>query len=103
MLRAVAIIGLVVMLSQRIWCQPESLAFAGDNPLKLSPGDTIAYLNIPGRPDDAVSGSVFAHRVARLSPQEREKAIAESVLAGIRGLVGCGKSINHKSVMSGEK
>ena len=48
----------------------------------IAPTDTIAYLNIPQRPDDAADGSVFASLITGLSLDDREKAVVEEILAG---------------------
>ena len=44
--------------------------------------DSVAYLNIPRRPANAIAGSEFARQVAGLKPEEREKALVREILNG---------------------
>ena len=44
--------------------------------------DTIAYLDIPARSQDAVTGSKFANQIAGLSIKKRETAIVNQILSG---------------------
>ncbi len=44
--------------------------------------DSMTYLDIPARPDDAVEGSEFAEQITGLSLKNREIAIVEEILGG---------------------
>lgn len=67
------------ILTIMILGQLESPVVAGEG---LSTCDTVAYLNIPERSEDAIGGSEFAARVTGLSIDDREKAIAKEILSG---------------------
>lgn len=44
--------------------------------------DTLCYLNIPERPQNAASGSEFASQVTGLNLADREKAVVREILTG---------------------
>ena len=62
--------------------QTESIVVANNNRLNLETNDTILYLNIPARPEDAIKGSEFTDQITGLSLKDREKAVVEEILSG---------------------
>ena len=62
--------------------QPESTVVTSNIRLELATNDTIVYLNIPARSEDAINGSEFIDQITGLSIREREKAIVEEILSG---------------------
>ena len=44
--------------------------------------DTLLYLNIPERPENAVTGSDFARQVTGMNLTDREKAVVREILSG---------------------
>lgn len=54
----------------------------GQSESSFSASDTILYLNIPERPDNAIEGSEFANQSAGLSLSDRERAVAKEILSG---------------------
>jgi len=73
---------LILISTQVVFGQPESTVVAFNNRLKLTTNDTIRYLNIPERPENATEGSEFVNQVASLSIADRERAIAREILTG---------------------
>ena len=73
---------LIIISTQVIFGQPESTVVPSDNRLKLTIIDTVGYLNIPERPENATEGSEFVNQVAGLSIADRERAIAREILTG---------------------
>ncbi len=62
--------------------QPEPAITAAYIKLRIAQNDTIAYLNIPGRKDDAITGSEFTVQITGLSIEDREKAVVKEILSG---------------------
>ena len=54
----------------------------GQTGLKISPNDTLHYLNIPKRSQNAIAGSEFALQVTGLNLTAREKAVVREILSG---------------------
>ncbi|NOY77065.1 MAG: T9SS type A sorting domain-containing protein [Calditrichaeota bacterium] len=75
-------LGLILILMQVIVGQPASPVWAGNSGLKTEVSDSLHYLNLPERPENAVSGEAFARRVAGLSLDDREKAVVREILSG---------------------
>jgi len=59
-----------------------STAVGREDKFRLTAKDTIGYLNIPERLENAVGGSEFAHQITGLSIKDREKAIVREILSG---------------------
>lgn len=73
-------INLILISLLFTFCQPTSPI--NDDEIRLSPNDTIRYLNIPARSGNALNGSQFANQVADLSQVIRERAVIREILAG---------------------
>ena len=65
-----------------IFGEPVSTNVVSDDRFELTTNDTIRYLNIPERLENAVCGSEFANQVIGLSITDREKAIVKEILSG---------------------
>ncbi len=76
------ILFVVLILSIMIFDQIKSTIFADDFILKLAPDDTLAYLNIPERPENAMGGTAFSEHVTGWSIENREKAVVQEILSG---------------------
>ncbi len=50
--------------------------------MPVSADDSIAYLNLPDRRDDAAEGSVFAALISDLNIDDRERAVVDEILSG---------------------
>ncbi len=64
---------LILILLQVIYGQPKSL---------FSSNDSLHYLNIPERPENAIEGSEFVNQVTNLGLTDREKAVVREILSG---------------------
>ncbi len=64
------------------FCQPESTVIINNGGYEILASDTIVYLNIPERPENAVEGSEFTDQITGLSITDRENAIVEEILSG---------------------
>jgi len=73
---------LMLILTIMIFVLFESTVVAGDIKLRLAVNDTLAYLNIPERPEDAIGGAEFTVQVTGLSIEDREKAVVKEILSG---------------------
>ena len=82
MLKIFAIFSLILISTLFYFCQSEPTVVANNSELELDTSDTIVYLNIPERPEDAIEGSEFADQITGLSISDREKAITEEILSG---------------------
>ena len=76
------IISLILISTQVLFSQPASTVVAGENELKFTKNDSIRYLNIPDRPENAIAGSEFVNQVSGLSLTDRERAVAREILTG---------------------
>ncbi len=56
--------------------------FFGQPVSVFSANDTLCYLNIPERPENAIEGSEFVEQITGLSITDREKAVAKEILSG---------------------
>jgi len=72
----------VLTLAQLIIGQPSSKVGAIDNRLELAVNDTVLYLSIPERQENATEGSDFVNQVAGMSLADRERAVAREILTG---------------------
>ena len=76
----VKIIGVMIVSTKIVFGQLVSInAVSRSNP---KPQDTIRYLNIPERSENAMKGSEFVDLVADLSRTDREKAVVREILSG---------------------
>jgi Secretion system C-terminal sorting domain len=50
--------------------------------MELTINDSLMYLNIPIRPNDAIEGSDFVDQITGLDLKDREKAIVKEILSG---------------------
>ncbi len=82
MVRILKIISLILFSAQLVFSQTKPLVTANDNRLKTVTNDTILYLNIPDRPENAIDGSAFVSHVTGLSLDDRERAVVREILAG---------------------
>jgi len=82
MVKIIKTVSLIFISIQAIVGLPASKIVYSDNKPKLTAADTIAYLNLPDRPANAINGSEFAHQVANLSLTDRERAVVKEILAG---------------------
>ncbi len=82
MAKIIKAIALALLATQVLFCQPESKVTNSQNGQELQTNDTIKYLNIPDRAEDATGGSEFVKQAAGLSLADREKAVAKEILAG---------------------
>jgi len=73
---------LILISALLIFCQPDISVTGSDDVTKLTPNDTIRYLNIPDKSENAIEGSQFANHVANLNQIDRERAIIREILAG---------------------
>ena len=80
--KIVTTISMVLILTKVIFGQPGSTEVVGDDRLNLSTHDTIRYLNIPARSENAIDGSEFVDQVTGLSIADREKAVVREILSG---------------------
>jgi len=64
---------LIIVFIQVICAQPKS---------SFSISDTLCYLNIPERPENATEGSEFVAQVTGLSITDRETAVTREILSG---------------------
>lgn len=80
--KIVQVIFMLLILTQMVFGQTMSTAVGSEDRLRLTAKDTIEYLNIPERLENAVGGSEFAHQIAGLSIKDREKAIVREILSG---------------------
>ncbi len=74
--------GLMLISTILFFDQPESIGAATSTKQELSRSDTLMYLNIPARSEDAIDGSQFAAQITGLSTSDKEKAIVKEVLSG---------------------
>ncbi len=82
MIRTIKTLALLLISIQALSGQAR-LAFAPNNTQSNSAAvDSIGFLNLPLRPDDAAEGAVFAALTADLSLDDREKAVVEEILTG---------------------
>ena len=72
-MQALNTIILIIVFIQAIWAQPKS---------SFSTSDTLCYLNIPKRPENAIEGSDFVVQVTGLSIIDREIAVVREILSG---------------------
>jgi len=75
------IYSLILILIVVFFAQPV-FSIAMNSELKLAANDTIAYLDIPDRPVDAIEGLEFTNQIRNLGLRDREKAIVEQILSG---------------------
>ena len=75
-------INLILISTLLIFCRPDSTVAISDNGIKLTPNDTIRYLNIPDRSENAINGTQFANWVADLNRIDRERAVIREILTG---------------------
>ena len=72
-----------MLISTMLFCdRTESIVVASNTELNLATKDTILYLNIPARSENAIKGSEFTGQITGLSLSDREKAISEEILSG---------------------
>jgi len=64
---------LIIVFVQMIYAQQKS---------SFSISDTLSYLNIPERPENANEGSEFVAQVTGLSITDRETAVVREILSG---------------------
>lgn len=74
-------IGIILISIKVISCQSVYPVAGGDD-TNLTTNDTIRYLNIPERLENAIGGAEFVNQVVGLSISDREKAIAREIGAG---------------------
>lgn len=82
MIKIFKIFSLMLISIIMIFDQLESTVVASDMRLKFAANDTIVYLNIPERSEDAIGGLDFTIQVTGLSIEDREKVIAKEILSG---------------------
>lgn len=80
--KIVRLISLTLIISEVIFGQPQSTPITFNNSLKSTTKDTMGYLHIPERPNNAIEGSEFADQITGLSIIDREKAVAREILSG---------------------
>jgi len=76
------IISLILILTKLIFSQPDSKDITRDKRFNLTINDTIRYLNIPERSENAIEGSEFVNLVTDLNKTEREISISREILSG---------------------
>lgn len=73
---------IILISTQVIFGQSLTSNHANANTLNLVVNDTIKYLNIPKRSEDATSGSELAKQVNGLNIFDREKTFVKEILSG---------------------
>ena len=82
MIKILKTISWLLVATQVIYGQPSSIVVINDNSLKVTTNDTLWYLNIPERPENAIAGSEFVNQTSGLNLTSREKAIVREILSG---------------------
>ncbi len=85
MLRNVALVKVICLLFisiQVLLGQPVSTPMVSDDRTNLVTTDTIRYLKIPERLENAIRGSEFVKQVAGWNRADREQAIVREILSG---------------------
>ena len=80
--KIVKTISMILIITKVIFGQPGPTDVVGDDRLNLTTHDTIRYLNIPERLENAIEGSDFANQVTGLGIIDREKAVVREILSG---------------------
>lgn len=73
MVRVLSTIILTIVFIQAIWAQ---------RAITVNTIDTLLYLDIPERPENAISGSAFVAQVTGKSIEDRECAVIREILSG---------------------
>lgn len=74
-------VGIIIILITAISCQSVSTVVGSEEP-NLTANDTIRYLNIPERLENAIGGAEFVNQVIGWSISDREKAVVREILSG---------------------
>ncbi len=82
MSKCIKIFGLVYILTQMATVPFAKPVLAGNSGVKIEVSDSLRYLNLPERQENAVNGEAFARQVTGLSLDEREKAVVREILSG---------------------
>lgn len=80
--KIVKTISMILISTTVIFGQPGPTDVVSDIRLNLTTNDTIRYLNIPERLDNAIEGSEFVKQITGLSVTDREKAVVREILSG---------------------
>lgn len=73
---------LILILNQMIFSQPKPKVVSKVNKFNLTLTDTVIFLNIPDRNDDAIDASKFSNQVSDMNLSNRERAVVKEILAG---------------------
>jgi len=75
-------ISMILISTKVILGQPDSTDVVSGDGLNLTTSDTIRYLNIPERLENAIEGSEFVNQVTGLSTTDREQVVVREILSG---------------------
>jgi len=72
----------LMLISTTLFLSHESTVVASDIEPSFASNDTLVYLHIPARSNNAIGGMEFVDQVAHLNIRDREKAIVNEILSG---------------------
>lgn len=78
----IKIISLLIFSVQILFALPTLTTLDVLGSLEETTTDTIIYLNIPERDENAITGTEFVNQVINLSLTDREKRVAKEILSG---------------------